>query len=156
MSDKPTPEETALWQKRLASQANNRAWALAESTARTPGDDEEMLHAAHAAMHLWCIVGNERNRAHAEQLLAHVHALLGNAAAAARYGEPAFQFFTREDNAPWELAFAHAIAANVAACRGDAATHAARYAEAKARIAALEDPEDREILEKSFRVIPAP
>ena len=156
MSDIPTPEETALWQKRLASQANNRAWALSESSTRTPADDQEMLHAAHAAMHLWAIMGNERSKAHAEQLLAHVHALLGHAAAAGRYGQPAFAFFTREDNAPWEMAFAHAIAANVASCQGDTATHAARYAEGQTRIAALEDPEDREILERTLRVIPAP
>ena len=51
MSDPPSPEETASWQKRLASQANNRAWGLAESTSRSPEEDEEMLQAAHAAMY---------------------------------------------------------------------------------------------------------
>mgnify|MGYP001347608528 CR=1 FL=1 len=50
MSDKPTPEETAIWQRRLAGQANNRAWALAEALTRTAEEDEEMLQAAHAAM----------------------------------------------------------------------------------------------------------
>ena len=38
MSDKPTAEETALWQKRLASQANNRAWALSEKHSRSADD----------------------------------------------------------------------------------------------------------------------
>ena len=44
---KPTPEETAIWQKRLASQANNRAWTLADQSSRTPEEDEQLLQAAH-------------------------------------------------------------------------------------------------------------
>ena len=50
MSDaKPTPEETARWQRRLAGQANNHAWQLAEQATRTPAEGELMLQAAHAA-----------------------------------------------------------------------------------------------------------
>ncbi len=40
VSEKPTLEETALWQRRLASQANNRAWSLAESLSRAPEEFE--------------------------------------------------------------------------------------------------------------------
>src|SRR5690349_13382271 len=93
MTGKPAPEEIALWQRRLASQANNRAWTLAEASARTPEEDEEMLQAAHAAMYFWNIVGNESNRAHAAQLLAHAYALLNLAGPAAHYlakSEPVF------------------------------------------------------------------
>ena len=79
MNEKPTPEETALWQRRLASQANNRAWTLSELVSRTREEDEEMRQAAHAAMHFWKIVGNDSNRAHAALLVAHVYALLGAA-----------------------------------------------------------------------------
>lgn len=69
MSDNSTPEEAALWHRRVASQANNRAWALSEAVSRTLDQDEEMLQAAHAAMYLWKIVGTDNNRAHAAQLL---------------------------------------------------------------------------------------
>src|SRR5262245_58605029 len=85
MSEKPSPEEAALWRRRLASQANNRAWTLAESLSRTPDEDEEMLQAAHAAMYFWKIVGNSRNQAHAAQLVAHVYALLGQGQPARHY-----------------------------------------------------------------------
>ena len=50
MAEKPAAEDVALWQRRLASQANNRAWSLAEMLHRSPEEDEEMLQAAHAAM----------------------------------------------------------------------------------------------------------
>lgn len=76
MADTTSPEEVALWQRRLAAQANNRAWRLSESMSRSPQEDEEMLHAAHASNYFSKIVGNPSNRAHAAQLLAHVYALL--------------------------------------------------------------------------------
>jgi hypothetical protein len=85
MDEKPTPEETARWQRRLASQANNRAWTLAEAESRTPEEDEDMLQAAHAAMHFWKIIGNDNNRAHAAQLVAHAYAQLGLPGPAAHY-----------------------------------------------------------------------
>ena len=50
MTEKRSPDEVAVWQRRLASHANNRAWSLSESLSRTPEEDEEMLQAAHAAM----------------------------------------------------------------------------------------------------------
>lgn len=65
----PGPEELATWQRRIATRANNKAWELSEKLNRTPAEIQEMLH---AAMHLWCIVGNENNKAHAELLLDHV------------------------------------------------------------------------------------
>ena len=102
MNDKPTPEEVATWQRRLASQANNRAWALSESSARSPEEDEEMLQAAHAAMYFWKIVGTPNNRAHAAQLLAHVYALLKLPNPANHYLAQSQPFFMQGDCAPWE------------------------------------------------------
>lgn len=157
MSDpKPTPEETAAWQRRLAAQANNRAWTLAEQPSRTPEESQEMLHAAHAAMHFWALVGHEKNRAHAAQLLAHVHALLGHPGPALQYLSQSAPVLQAPQAEPWERAFAHAVAANVAAASGDAAGHRAHHQQAVALVAALPDPEDRAILEATMRVIPLP
>lgn len=151
-----TPEELALWQRRLAAQANNRAWRLSESSSRTPAEDEEMLQAAHAAMHFWKIVGNAGNRAHAAQLVAHVYALLKLPGPAQHFLAQSEPFFLAQDCAPWEKACAYAVKASVAAAAGDAPTHAASYREAQERIAALPNPEDREILEATLRAVPKP
>ena len=156
MSDKPTPEEAATWQRRLASQANNRAWALSESTARSPEEDEEMLQAAHAAMYFWKIVGTPNHRAHAAQLLAHVYALLKLPNPAHHYLGQSQPFFTRGDCAPWELALAHAVAANVAAAAGQHQMHGVYYNRAQQLIAGLTDAEDRQLLDATLRVVPAP
>lgn len=156
MTDKPTPEETATWQRRLASQANNRAWSLAEQATRSADEDEEMLQAAHAAMYFWRIVGNEHNKAHAAQLLAHAYATLKLPNPASHYLAKSAPILLSDNVEPWERALAHAVAANVAAARGDAALHAEHHATAVAQVAALPDPEDRAILEATLRVLPAP
>ena len=156
MSNPPTAEEIATWQKRLASQANNRAWTLAESTSRSPAEEEEMLQAAHAAMYFWKIVGDASNRAHAAQLVAHAYALLGLPNQAEHYLKQSQPHFLEQPSQPWEQAFAHAIAANVAAAAGDAERHAKHYREAERLVAALMDDEERAILQATMRVIPRP
>ena len=152
----PSPGELATWQRRIAARANNKAWELSEKLNRTQAEDHEMLHAAHAAMYLWSIVGNESNKAHAEQLLAHVSALLGDAARAVAYFQGPSAFFSCALCEAWEVALCRAIAANVAACAGDVKGHQALYDDAASLIAALPGSEDREILLATLRVVPIP
>lgn len=156
MNTKTNPEDTALWQRRLAAQANNSAWRLSELKTRTEAQNQEMLHAAHAAMHLWSIVGNDNNRAHAIQLLAQVHALLGNASQAQTYLAESSAYFFAGDRDPWEVACAHAIAANVACCSGLPDAHQLHYQQAAELIAALPDPQDRDILKATLAIVPPP
>ena len=156
MADAPSSEEVALWQRRLAAQANNRAWRLSESLTRSPEEDEEMLQAAHASMYLWKTVGTAANRAHAAQLLAHVYALLKLPNPARHYFAQCESFFLEQNCEPWERACAFAVKASVAASGGDTATHAKSYREAERLIAALPDAEDREILHATLRVVPKP
>ena len=152
----PSPDETALWQRRLAAQANNRAWQLSESTSRSSAESQEMLHAAHAAMHLWSIVGTDNQKAHAVQLLAHVHGLLGHAEAASGHLAACAPHLCHPDRAPWEVALFHAVSANVAAASKSVAEHRRHYARARELIDALPDPEDKKILEATLAVVPAP
>jgi hypothetical protein len=156
MNEPSSAEQTAYWQRRLASQANNRAWDLSEASSRTPEEDEEMLQAAHAAMYFWKIVGNAKNHAHAAQLLAHTYALLGLGGPAKHYLAKSSPVLLSEEAEPWERAMAHAIAASVAAATGDSEAHRAHYAEADRLIAALPSPENRTLLGATLRVIPAP
>ena len=152
----PSPDESALWQRRLAAQANNRAWRLSESKSRSQAESEEMLHAAHAAMHLWSIVGTDHHKAHALQLLAHVHGLLGNAESASAYLAACASYLSRPEREPWEVAIFHAVAANVAAASRNSADHRRHYARARELIDALPDPEDKEVLEATLAVVPFP
>lgn len=156
MPEEPSAEDLALWQRRLASHANNRAWALAEALSRSADEDEQMLQAAHAAMHLWRPVGNARNLAHAAQLLAHVYALLRLAHPAQHYQTRSQPVFFAADADPWERALAHVVAANVAAASHDAGAHRQHYDRASALIDALPDAEDKRILQAALRPVPVP
>jgi hypothetical protein len=156
MAESSSPEEAALWQRRLAAQANNRAWRLSELLSRSALEDEEMLQAAHAAMYFWKIVGNASNRAHAAMLVAHVYALLRLPHPAMHYWAQVEPFFLHQKCEPWERACATAIKANVAAASGEAEAHAINYREAERQIAALPNSEDREILNATLRVVPRP
>jgi hypothetical protein len=156
MPEMPTSEDLALWQRKLAAQANNRAWALAEKSSRSSEEDEEMLHAAHAAMYFWNIVGNASNKAHAAQLLAHAYATLGQPGPASRYLAKSQPTFLAGPAEPWEHALAHAVAANVAAAMKDAGAHQEHLRIATEQTAALADPQDRAVLEATLRVLPVP
>jgi len=154
--ERPTPEQIAIWRRRLASQANNRAWDLAESARRNDDENDEMLSAAHAAAFFWNMVGSERNRAHAELLLAHVYGLLGSGDEATRHLAKARPYFATQVLEPSETAISHVVEANVAAARGDTESHNTHYAAAARAIDALPDAENRKLLGATLSVIPAP
>jgi hypothetical protein len=148
-------DDTA-WRRKLASGANNRAWTLSEQLTRTAAEDQEMLNAAHASAHLWSTIGNDKNIAVGHLLLGQVHALLGNASYAVSHASSAFDRLTRSDSDPWEVAIAHAVMANASNCAGNVAQHQLHYATADKLIAALADPEEREIVQATMRVVPKP
>jgi hypothetical protein len=125
-------------------------------TARTTEENEEMLHAAHAAMYLWSSIGNAKNHAHAAQLLAHVYALLGRGEQASHYLSKSQTEFFGPEAQPWEVAIAHAVAANVAAANRNSQLHSEHFEKAKQLIAALPSAEERRIIEATLSVIPVP
>jgi hypothetical protein len=115
-----------------------------------------MLQAAHAAMYFWKIVGTASNRAHAAQLVAHVYALLKLPNPARHYLAQSEAFFLDPEREPWERALVAAVKANVAAASGEADAHKRNYEQAERLIQGLADPEDRQILEATLRVLPKP
>jgi hypothetical protein len=150
-----TPEEKSKWSRRFAIECNNRAWRLSEAKSRTPAEDQEMLHAAHAAALHWGQVGTALHQARATMLLAHVHALLGDGAAAMRYADESFAYVMEHESPAWEVAFAHAVLANAAAA-GKRELHSKHYERAQTLGEALPDAEDRSIFRATFRVVPEP
>ena len=139
-----------------AMECNNLAWALSESTYRTPLQDNEMLDAAHASAYHWARIGTDLNRARARMLLGHVHAALGMTATALVYARESFEYLAAHNAPDWEIAFAHAVLAHAAFAAGEVDLHRRHFASANELGRAIADPEDREIFFKTFNVIPAP
>ncbi|TMH68169.1 MAG: hypothetical protein E6H57_11405 [Betaproteobacteria bacterium] len=156
MSDAPAPEELEKWHKWFAVECNNRAWRLAEQASRTPAENEEMLHCAHAAALHWAKVGTEVHHARAAILLGQAHALIGDGKSALQYAREAFAYVSEHESPAWQVAFAHAVLANAAAANDERSLHSTHYARAKALGGALTDDEERTIFEATFRTVPAP
>lgn len=156
MAEQPSEEETRQWHRRFASENNNRAWRLSESSSGSAADEAEMLNAAHAAALHWSKVGTPLNTARADMLLGHVHALLGNGGLAMRYAKSSFAYLTSHGCPDWELAFAHAVLANAASAADDRNLHSHHYGLAEGLGMALANPEERRIFEATFRRVPAP
>jgi hypothetical protein len=89
-------------------------------------------------------------------LLGQVHALLGHAALATNYAKLAYDDITQTQSDAWEVAMAHAVLANAAHCAGRLALHEAHYNTADKLIASLSDPQDKEIVLATQRVVPPP
>lgn len=151
--DDATPER---WQRYFAATANNRAWQLAELPPNEV-DTRELLNAAHAAAWQWEAVGNELNHMRARMLLAQAHAMAGLGATALAYAQEMRSYFLAAPDTPdWERAFVHVVHARAAAAAGERAQHADAYREATSSVAAIASPQDRAIVERVFRHVPAP
>lgn len=152
----PVDTDPAHWHRFFAASANNAAWMLAEMPAAEL-DAEALLDAAHAAAWHWQHVGNELNRMRARMLLALAHARAGLGTTALAYiDEVRAWFATRADVADMETAFAHVIHAYAASAAGDRAKHVSSYAEATRACTAIASPEDREVVERVFVLVPRP
>ncbi len=143
------------WHKRFAASANNRAWELSVMR-RTAGQDREMLDAAHASAWHWSVVGTELNHMRATMLLAEVHALLGFGKSALQYAEEMGAYFVGRETADWELAFTHVILAHAAHVAGADETYRIAYGNATVALKTIADEEDRAVVNKTFRQVPAP
>jgi len=156
VSERPSADDIAAWQKRFAVACNNRAWQLVEHAQRTPSEVHEMLHAAHASAWHWARVGTAVNEARANMLLGMAHALASEGPLALRYAMSAFNYFNQHEAPDWEQAFAHAAVAAAAKAAGNIDLHGEHYAEAQRLGEAIADPEDRAVFLRSFSQVPPP
>jgi hypothetical protein len=153
-----SPEDTRpeSWHRFYGSIANNTGWALAELPA-SEVDHRELLNAAHAAAWHWQHIGNELQRMRALMLLAQAHAQAALGVTALAYAEEVRSFFLGTAGTPdWEIAFVHVVHAHAAWAARANDQHARSYAQAVQAVAAIADQEDREIVERVFRHVPAP
>lgn len=113
-----TLEEAQL---HFAKTLNGKVWELLGKPDRSPSDDEQMLHTAHASCFHWLSVGTPLHHQRGEWLIAHVYTVLG-------YAEPALRHARRclaltEGNASlmqdFDWAYAHEGLARAFALAGD-------------------------------------
>ncbi len=86
-----TPEE----ERKLAVILFNRVWELMETDPRTPEENDELIHAAHASRYHWGNVGEPANSARGEWQCSRMYTLLGRADAALWHAQRCLEICTK-------------------------------------------------------------
>ncbi len=134
--------------RQLAVDAFNHVWTLLEKDDRTPDEDDELLHEAHASTYHWLKAPECRpeNRVRGEWISSRVYATLGRGEPALHHARRCLELCEQHAVADFDLAYAYEAHARASAVVGDderARRYAAAAREAGERIA---DADDRELL----------
>ena len=142
----------AATHRRLAVDFFNRSWRLLELGSRTPEQDDELVHVAHASRYHWGEVGTAAHLARGENQCARVYAALGRGEPALHHAERCLELVRAggEGLEDWDLASALEVTARAQLASGNRAD-AEHYASlARAELDAIADPDDREIIESQI------
>jgi len=146
MAEIAPPLEIASAHRHFAPACFNATWEMMEHRGRSPGDDEAMIHLAHASLWHWTQRPDvtETNLTVGYWLLSRVYALAHRPAPAHDAAVRSLAHAAGED--PFYRGYAHEALARAALLGGDRATFAAHLAEARFRAAEVQDEEDRTVL----------
>ena len=136
----------------------NKTWTLMENPTRSPEQDDEMIHMAHASAHHWLQVGTRANRARSEWQCSRVHVILGQVDQALYHARRCHEIVQADEDDSmeiWDLPAAYeALArAHLAAGHREEAAHWAELG--RSATAQIEDDEDRAVMEADFATIDA-
>ena len=141
--------------RRLGIDLFNKTWTLMEKEERTPHDDDEMLHCAHASAYHWLQVGTDANRARGEWQCSRVHAILEQPEGAIYHGARCLAIVQESPEAmeEFDLPAAYEALARAHAVTG-LSDEASRYLElGKTEAAKIADEDDRAIIETDLSTI---
>lgn len=155
MSTPPGPPDLdAATRRALAVGLFNHVWSLLETADRTPEQDDEMVHAAHASRHHWGEVGDASNRAIGEWQCSRVYAVLGRSEPALHHARRCLEIAEAHGFRDWRIASAYEALARASAIAGDRAAAEEWKAKARSALDTIEDPEDREVVEQDLARLP--
>ena len=142
--------------RKLGADLFNHVWTLLRLPQRTPEQDDEMIHAAHASRHHWAAVGTAANVARGEWQVSRVYAELGRAEPALYHAGRCLAYCGQNPNEleDWDLPYAYEALARAYLAGGNvdqSREHAARARELAERVA---DDEDRELLASDLATLP--
>lgn len=153
MADKETIQQM---HERFSVECFDAAWDLIDAPTRSVDDDEEMLQCAMASLWHWAQRPDvtEQNLAVGYWQVSRIHALLGRADEARRYGELSLAASSGEDVAPFALAYAFEALARAEGIAGNAEVRDEHIARARAVVDMMSDPETQQMVLNDLESIP--
>ena len=146
---------TAEQRRRLAGDLFNRVWTLLGTVDRSPEQDDEMIHAAHASRYHWGEVGTPANLGRGEWQISRVYSVLGHPEPAVFHARRCLAYIEQGlGTEEWDLPFAYEALARAHAVAGDA--FESRRFEQLAREAGeqIADPESGDMLLADLATLP--
>jgi hypothetical protein len=142
-------------ERELAVDLFNYVWTLLELPQRSPEQDDELIHAAHASRHHWGRVGTPANLARGEWQLSRVYATLGRAEPALHHARRCVAYCEASPEAmeDWDLPFAYEALARANAVAGDEEESAHYLARAREVGDLIEGAEERALLDRDLATI---
>lgn len=95
------------WHKKQAIENFNATWDLIDQPNRTPLDDLNMIHAAHASRYHWGQIGTPLHFARGEWQLSRVYALVNMAESALYHAKNSLAYCQDHQIGDFDLAFAY-------------------------------------------------
>jgi hypothetical protein len=141
--------------RRLGVDLFNKTWVLLETSDRTPEQDDELLHCAHASAYHWLQVGATATRVRSEWQCSRVYTVLGRAEPALHHARRCLELAESAPDAleDFDLPFAYEALARAHALAGDETEARDWLGRARIATAQIADEDDRAILEADLASI---
>jgi hypothetical protein len=141
--------------RQLAVDLFNHAWTLIELPERTPGQDDEMIHTAHASRAHWGEVGTRANLARGEWQVSRVYTVLRRSEPALYHAHRCLAYVEEGDGVEdWDLPFAFEALARAHALAGDLGESSRYGTLAREAGEAIAEDEDRDHLLAALATLP--
>ncbi len=151
------PEIDPATRRALAAGLFNHCWELLEIPDRTPAQDDELIHAAHASRYHWGEIADTPARLwRGEWMCSRVYAVLGRPEPALWHARRAMALLEAGGDAveDWDPPAIWEAMARASFVAGDAAEGVAWKAKAAAALAAVTDKDDRDVIEQDLATLP--
>ena len=136
--------------KFYAKHCFNRAWDLIDNPKRSPEENEQMIHLAHASLWHWSERSDctDKNLSIGYWQLSRIHSLLGDGLTAGKYAKICLEKTPQND--AFLLAYAHEALARAAFMQGDRQRAEEHKTEASRLASEVQDAESRKMLESDL------
>jgi hypothetical protein len=136
----------------------NAVWEMLDAPGRTPAEDDQMVHAAHASRWHWsqaAELGGDQQLAVGEWQCSRVYSVLGRGEPALHHARASLAICEAAGLGDWVEAAALEALARASAVGGDAAAARDWLERARTASAAIADPEDREVIDGDLDAVAA-
>ena len=141
--------------RRLAVDLFNRVWTLLGTPDRSPEDDDELVHTAHASRYHWGVIGTLANLGRGEWQISRVYATLGRPEPALHHARRCLAYIeSGVGTEEWDLPFAYEALARAHAVAGEAFESRRFEQLAREAGAQITDLESRDMLVADLATLP--